>query len=85
VVTGEGKFDEQSFRGKTVGAVLDAARRRDLPAAVVAGRADVPAPAGVPVLSLVDVGGTRRAFEDAPAVLEEAAARLAARDDWLRR
>jgi glycerate kinase len=85
VVTGEGKFDEQSFRGKTVGAVLDAARRRGLPAAVVAGRVDSQAPAGVPVLSLVDVGGIRRAFDDAPAVLEEAAVRLAASDDWLRR
>jgi glycerate kinase len=82
VVTGEGKFDEQSFRGKTVGAVLELARARGIPAAVVAGRADADA-GDSPVVSLVEVGGTRRAFGDAPAVIEEAAARLAGRDDWL--
>jgi glycerate kinase len=83
VVTGEGKFDEQSFRGKTVGAVIEAARGRGIPAAVVAGRVDADA-GGVPVVSLIEVGGTRRAFDDAPAVIEEAAARLAGRDDWFR-
>jgi len=82
VVTGEGKFDEQSFRGKTVGAVLEMARGRGIPAAVVAGRADADA-GDTPVLSLIEVGGTRRAFDDAEAVMEEAAARLAGRADWL--
>jgi glycerate kinase len=83
VVTGEGKFDQQSFRGKTVGAVLDAARAHGLPVAVVAGKVDADA-GEAPVLSLVEVGGARRAFDDTPAVVEEAAAQLAARDDWLR-
>ncbi len=83
VVTGEGKFDEQSFRGKTVGAVLEAARRHGLAAAVVAGVADADA-GDVPVLSLIEVAGRRRAFDDAAGALAEAAGRLAARDDWLR-
>jgi hypothetical protein len=62
--------------------VLDAAARRGLPAAVVAGAVDADA-GDVPVLSLIEVGGTRRAFDDAAGVLAEAAARLASRDDWL--
>ncbi|HXJ63928.1 MAG TPA: glycerate kinase [Actinomycetota bacterium] len=81
VVTGEGKFDHQSFRGKTVGAVLEAARARRVPAAVVAGRAEAEA-GGAPVLSLIEVGGQRRAFDDAAGVVAEAAAQLAARSDW---
>jgi glycerate 2-kinase len=81
VVTGEGKFDHQSFRGKTVGAVLEAAVRNGVPAAVVAGRAETDA-GEVPVLTLVDVGGKARAFDDAAGVVEEAAAELAARSDW---
>jgi glycerate kinase len=81
VVTGEGKFDRQSFRGKTVGAVLEAARRRGVPAAIVAGRVETNA-GEVPVLSLLEVGGQRRAFGDAAAVVEEAVAMLASRTDW---
>ncbi|HEY7280001.1 MAG TPA: glycerate kinase [Actinomycetota bacterium] len=81
VLTGEGKFDHQSFRGKTVGAVLEAAARHGVPAAVVAGRAEADA-GEVPVLTLIDVGGKLRAFEDAAEVVSEAAARLAARGDW---
>jgi hypothetical protein len=34
------------------------------------------------VLTLVDVGGKARAFDDAAGVVEEAAAELAARSDW---
>jgi glycerate 2-kinase len=83
VLTGEGKFDAQSFRGKTVGAVVAAARRRGLPAAIVAGMAEADAE-GVPLLTLVEVGGKRRAFDDAAGVAAEAAALLAGRDDWLR-
>ncbi len=81
VVTGEGKFDHQSFRGKTVGAVLEAAERHGVPAAVVAGRSEMEA-GEVPVVTLVDVGGKARAFDDPAGVVEEAAAALAARRDW---
>jgi glycerate kinase len=82
VVTGEGKFDSQSFHGKTVGGVLEAARRRGRPAGVVCGRAEAEAP-GVPVVALVDLVGPRRAFEDAERAVEEGAAHLAGRTDWL--
>jgi glycerate kinase len=81
VVTGEGKFDHQSFRGKTVGAVLETAANHGVPAAIVAGRAETDA-GEVPVLTLIGVGGKARAFDDAAGVVEEAAAALAARSDW---
>nr|WP_068256787.1 glycerate kinase [Janibacter corallicola] len=44
VVTGEGALDAESFHGKVVGGVTDAARRHDLPVLVLAGvvRDDVP-------------------------------------------
>jgi glycerate kinase len=81
VVTGEGKFDHQSFRGKTVGAVLESAGRHGVPAAIVAGLAETDA-GEVPVLTLIEVGGKHRAFEEAAEVAAEAAARLAERGDW---
>jgi glycerate kinase len=42
VITGEGSFDEQSLRGKVVGSVAAAARDRQLPCVVLAGRASAP-------------------------------------------
>ncbi|BBY09119.1 hypothetical protein MNVI_44370 [Mycobacterium noviomagense] len=38
VVTGEGRFDEQSLRGKVVGALATAARGRQVPVLVLAGQ-----------------------------------------------
>jgi glycerate kinase len=38
VVTGEGRFDEQSLHGKVVGALADAARGRQVPVLVLAGQ-----------------------------------------------
>jgi glycerate 2-kinase len=38
VLTGEGSFDSQTFRGKTPAGVADIARRRGVPAVVLAGR-----------------------------------------------
>ena len=65
VITGEGSFDEQSLRGKIVGAVLDHARATGLPGYVVAGRSawtdPLPGLAGVVIASshdeLVAAGG----------------------------
>jgi glycerate kinase len=55
VITGEGSFDEQSLRGKVVGSVAAAARDRQLPCVVLAGRVSAPASAGVTATySLVD-------------------------------
>jgi len=41
VVTGEGRFDEQSLRGKVVAGVAEAARRSGVPVAVIAGSSTV--------------------------------------------
>ncbi|MFL5800094.1 MAG: glycerate kinase [Actinomycetota bacterium] len=84
VVTGEGKFDQQSFHGKTVGGVLEAAARRHRPVAVVCGTAEASA-SEVPVVSLVELVGRDRAFHDAAGAAGEAAALLAGRLDWLPR
>ncbi len=83
-VTGEGKFDRQSFHGKTVGGVLEAAARRHRPVAVVCGSAEATT-SDVPVVSLVEMVGRHRAFHDAAAAAGEAAAMLAGRGDWLHR
>ncbi|MBI4260275.1 MAG: glycerate kinase [Actinobacteria bacterium] len=76
VITGEGKLDEQSLRGKTVDGVLRLARELGVPAAVVCGRAEV-RPEGVPVVSLVDLVGEERALDDTRRAVEEAAEALA--------
>lgn len=47
VITGEGRFDAQTFYGKAPGAVIAAARRLRVPAAVVCGRSLVGKAAGV--------------------------------------
>ncbi|OSC21255.1 hypothetical protein B8W69_28565 [Mycobacterium vulneris] len=42
IVTGEGRFDEQSLHGKVVGFLADAARPRGIPVVVLAGQVDLP-------------------------------------------
>jgi glycerate kinase len=61
VITGEGRFDAQSARGKLVGAVLDAAREQGVRAVVVAGQVAPDAPAGVAAVSLTDLAGSAAA------------------------
>ncbi|MGH3966716.1 MAG: glycerate kinase, partial [Mycobacterium sp.] len=41
IVTGEGRFDEQSLHGKVVGALAGAARARQVPVLVLAGQVDL--------------------------------------------
>ena len=41
IVTGEGRFDEQSLHGKVVGLLADAARPRGIPVVVLAGQVDL--------------------------------------------
>ncbi|OBF65961.1 hypothetical protein A5753_01175 [Mycobacterium sp. 852002-51971_SCH5477799-a] len=41
IVTGEGRFDEQSLHGKVVGCLSDAARPRGIPVVVLAGQVDL--------------------------------------------
>jgi glycerate kinase len=76
VVTGEGKLDEQSLRGKVVAGVIEAARVARVPVAVVCGQAEVEPP-GVVVASLADRFGMERAMGDTRLAVEELTAELA--------
>jgi glycerate kinase len=76
VVTGEGFLDEQSFRGKVVGGVVELAEELEVPALVVVGRVydDVPALPNVTLVSLVERFGEDRALHDTAACITEAVA-----------
>jgi glycerate kinase len=82
VLTGEGKLDRQSLRGKVPAGVLAAARRAGKPVAVVCGQADIQLE-GVRVASLVATVGRRRAFGDTLAAIREVAEGLARSADLL--
>jgi glycerate 2-kinase len=69
VLTGEGRFDEQSLHGKTVAGVTRVAADASVAVAILCGRADV-RPEGVTVASLVDRFGEREALERAGPRLE---------------
>jgi glycerate kinase len=79
VVTGEGRLDAQSFRGKVVGHVVQVAEECGVPQLVVAGSAATAAPASV--LGLVELARLARdvnaAITHAEHWLEEAGARIA--------
>ena len=78
VITGEGKVDRSTLSGKVVARVLDAARRRGVAAAVVAGRVEPGVDlGGAPVQALSELGGD--SFRDAAALAEQAAFSLASR------
>ncbi|HZU72512.1 MAG TPA: glycerate kinase [Acidimicrobiales bacterium] len=72
VLTGEGFVDEQSFRGKVVGGVIETCRQSGKAAVVVAGEVFVEP--GVASISLVEAFGRQRALEDTPACITEAVA-----------
>jgi len=63
VVTGEGRVDEWSFRGKAVGGVVEIADDEGVDVLVIAGQVAGEPP--VPVLSLVERFGAERALADA--------------------
>jgi glycerate kinase len=77
VVTGEGRVDAGSARGKVVGAVTDAARASGRRVLVLCGEAgDVPA--GIDVHSLAARFGRERALDRTADALEDLAAEVAA-------
>lgn len=76
VLTGEGRFDEQSTRGKVVGHAIDRARAAGVPVAVVAGRVDATPPGWAASLTGL-AGGAEAAMADPLRWLHEAG-RLAA-------
>lgn len=83
LVTGEGRFDEQSLHGKVVGSLAAAARRHGLPVVVLAGQVALSVPAaeaaGITAMyALSDYAGSvRRAMSEAAVQLEGLAARTA--------
>ncbi len=81
VVTGEGRFDQTSLRGKVVGGVLALARGRGVPVLVAAGQVDAPRPEGVVGEAALAglAGGVTAAMADPHRWLRVAGAELAAR------
>ena len=85
VVTGEGRFDEQSLRGKAPVGVLAAAARRGVPVAVVCGLDDLGADRATAagfadVVALARLGtGPQDALDRAPELLVRAGRLLAER------
>jgi glycerate kinase len=85
VVTGEGRLDSQSLRGKVVSAVARAAARRGVPVAAVAGRVTLDEPLAIAQGILAMEAAAPPALGDAEALaraeplLEDAAERLVAR------
>jgi glycerate 2-kinase len=83
VITGEGRFDDQSLRGKVVAGVAEAARDRGVPCLVLAGQVDAgrrgALAAGVTEShALADQrGGLAAALERPAEVLRDLATRLA--------
>ena len=73
VVTGEGFLDEESFDGKVVGGVLDAARHAGKPVVAVVGEAFDGAAQRVPTVSLVAEHGRDLALSDPAGLLFESA------------
>ena len=76
VVTGEGRFDEQSLHGKGPAGVIRAAAEMRVPALVLCGEATVSQP-GIRVTSLVGRFGMEQALQRADRSLEQLAAELA--------
>lgn len=81
-ITGEGRLDEASMRGKVPSGILAAGRELRVPVAVLCGRAELH-PEDVRVLSLVERFGPTRALEEARPALEDLAAELASEADAL--
>lgn len=84
LITGEGRFDDQSLHGKVVGSLAGLARRHGVPVLVLAGqvtlpRAEVEASGVTAAYALADhAGSVQRAVEDAAVQLAGMASRAAA-------
>ncbi len=76
------ELDEQSLRGKTPAAVLEAGREAGVPVVIVCGQAAIEVE-GVEVASLAERVGLEQAKGDTRPALEELAEELAARAEEL--
>jgi glycerate kinase len=85
VITGEGRYDHTSARGKVVGTVARLARARGVPCIVTAGSISdaASAPGVTQAHALVDLVGADIAFAEAGSSLERLARQIAGR--WERR
>jgi len=81
VVTGEGFLDEQSFRGKVVGGIVEFADDLGVPCLVVVGQVygEHDVSGDVTIVSLVERYGEERAMRDTTACIEDAVASYLAR------
>ena len=83
-ITGEGKLDHGSLRGKVPAGILRLCRELSVPVAIVCGDVEPGLPLeGVPVVSLVERFGRDDALGDARRSLERLSEELAARADEL--
>ncbi len=83
-ITGEGRLDGGSLRGKVPAGILGLGRELSVPVAIVCGDAEAGLPLdGVTVVSLVERFGRDEALGDARRSLERLAQELAARADEL--
>jgi glycerate kinase len=86
VITGEGRCDEQTLKGKVVAALTTAARRQGIPTVVLAGQVTLTpaqiAEAGIARAdSIVDIAGSvERAMDDADNQLRQLARHVA--EEW---
>ena len=76
LVTGEGRLDASSLRGKVISGLLVEAQRAGIPMAVLCGRSEIEMPEAR-VASLVERFGEERAMGDARRSLEDLAAEVA--------
>jgi glycerate kinase len=76
LVTGEGRLDASSLRGKVISGLLVEAQRAGIPMAVLCGRSEIAMPEAR-VASLVGRFGEERAMGDARRSLEDLAAEVA--------
>lgn len=74
VITGEGLVDDQSFRGKVVGGVIEIAEELGVPVVIVCGAAEVEAPGDVKLVSISETYGDERSWNDTLACIEDAVA-----------
>ncbi len=74
VITGEGKLDATSFKGKVVGSIIQMAHDIGVPVAVIAGsvEAELMEAGHVRIVSLVDQFGRNASFTDTISCIEKA-------------
>ena len=80
VITGEGKLDTESFRGKVVGGVASLAAKRNVPCVAICGDVDLDATANAPgrftAVNLAATFGRDTALSQPRTCIEDAAAEV---------